>query len=75
MITVAIVGATLIVLGLGVSGYFAYLTEGSEPNRHDALVPGRELCFEDYPPPRATSSMAKSSEESTQEKIVRRTGS
>jgi hypothetical protein len=55
--------------GLGRFGLFRILTEGSEPNRHDALVPGRELCFEDYAPPRATSSTAKSSEESPQEKI------
>jgi len=51
LIAVIVVG-TLMVLGIGISAYFAYLTEGSEPNRNDALAPGRELCFEDYAPPR-----------------------
>jgi len=47
VVIVDIIVAALIVLGSGVAVYFAYLTEGSESNAYDALVPVRESCLED----------------------------
>jgi len=41
LIAVIVVG-TLMVLGIGISAYFAYLTESSESNRCNALVPAKE---------------------------------
>jgi hypothetical protein len=52
LIAVIVVG-TLIVLGMGISAYFAYLTEGSEPNRCNALVSVNEWCLEEYVSPKS----------------------